>query len=130
MDTMSAFAMGEANRGREPMVFDWDKAARLIRESGARNARAGLRSDWEYTGGDILRDGKPLGRDESDTYLASTWAVPELELDDGERVPCYRMASECPQMTNEDSDPGPAWDAHTFWPQSALDILLNNGKGE
>ncbi len=27
MDTMSAFARGEANRGNELKVFDWDKAA-------------------------------------------------------------------------------------------------------
>ena len=28
MHTMRAFAMGEANRGNEMMVFDWEKAAR------------------------------------------------------------------------------------------------------
>lgn len=27
-----AFAMGMMNRGKEPMVFDWDKAARIIKE--------------------------------------------------------------------------------------------------
>lgn len=32
MNTWVAFAMGEANREKELMVFDWDKAARLIRE--------------------------------------------------------------------------------------------------
>ena len=29
MDTLKAFAMGDANRGKEQMVFDWDKAASL-----------------------------------------------------------------------------------------------------
>ena len=32
MNTLSAFAMGAANRGKELMVFDWDKAAKLIKK--------------------------------------------------------------------------------------------------
>lgn len=42
MDTMSAFAKGEANRGKELMVFDWDKAAQLISERKPSVASAGL----------------------------------------------------------------------------------------
>lgn len=38
MDTMSAFMIGMVNRGRERMVFDWDKAARIIKERGIENA--------------------------------------------------------------------------------------------
>jgi hypothetical protein len=38
MNTISAFAMGTANRDKESMVFDWEKAARLIKERGASNA--------------------------------------------------------------------------------------------
>lgn len=111
MDTFSAFAMGEAHRHRPLMVFDWEKAARLIKDRGARNASAGLMGDWEWTGGEILREGKPLNRDETYTFLASTWATPELEID-GEYIDCYRM---------EDQTPG--WDSGTFWPESALAIL-------
>lgn len=85
MNTLAAFAMGEANRGREMMVFDWDKAARLIRERKPRCASAGLRSDWEYTGGTIYENGKPVMDDY--TYLASTWAVPELDMD-GDNLAC------------------------------------------
>ena len=33
------------------MVFDWNKAAQIIKERGATNASAGLSGDWEYTGG-------------------------------------------------------------------------------
>ena len=33
MNTIAAFAMGEAYRGSELKVFDWDKAAKLIKES-------------------------------------------------------------------------------------------------
>ena len=109
MDTLSAFARGQAARGKERMVFDWDKAAQLIRDRKPKEARAGLRSDWEWTGGNIYSDGKP--DTESYTYLASPWAVPELELD-GELFECYRMQSEVPDWTDS-----------TKWPSSALAIL-------
>ena len=33
MDSMTAFFMGQAAQGNESMVFDWDKAAEIIRES-------------------------------------------------------------------------------------------------
>lgn len=109
MNTWAAFAMGEANRGKEMMVFDWNKAARLIRERKPECASAGLRGDWEYTGGAIYEDGKPVMGDY--TYLASTWAVPELDMD-GAIVECFRMKHEVP-----------GWDSKTKWPKSALDIL-------
>lgn len=109
MNTWMAFAMGEANRGKEEMVFDWDKAAMLIRERKPKYASAGLRSDWEYTGGTIYKDGKPVMDDY--TFLASTWAVPELNMD-GYIVECYRMKHEVPR-----------WNPTTKWPKSALDIL-------
>ena len=109
MDSMSAFAMGEANRGKDSMVFDWDKAARLIKESGQQEAQAGLAGDWEWTGGSIFTGGEP--DTESYTYLASTWATPELKLG-GETIDCYVMQSEKTE-----------WDAYTKWPESALQIL-------
>ena len=109
MDTLRAFAMGQANKDKEQMVFDWDKAARLIKDHGAKNASAGLRSDWEWTGGSILTEGEPDM--EAYTYLSSTWAVPEIEID-GVLYDCYRMASEVPD-----------WDEKTKWPESALAIL-------
>jgi hypothetical protein len=112
MDSLSAFAMGEANRDKEQKVFDWVKAATLIKQRGAKNASAGLRGDWEYTGGEILCDGKPAPIEDTYVYLASTWATPELEIDGGEKVPCYRMASETP-----------GWDCDTYWPVEALEIL-------
>lgn len=111
MDTMSAFAMGQANRGKERMVFDWDKAARLIAERGAKSASAGLHGDWDWTGGPILSDGVPVPHDETYVYLASTWATPELEID-GETIDCYRMESETP-----------GWDSDTYWPESARALL-------
>jgi hypothetical protein len=111
MDHFSAMAMGQANKHKPLMVFDWNKAARIIKERGAASASAGLCGDWEYTGGDILRDGRPIPEDDAYVYLASRWATPELEID-GETIDCYVMESEAPD-----------WGAKTYWPQSALDIL-------
>ena len=53
MNTLDAFMMEEANRGKEMMVFDWDKAARLIAERKPQIAMAGMRGDWKNTGGMI-----------------------------------------------------------------------------
>ena len=47
MDTLMAFVIGERNRHKELMVFDWNKAARLIKERKPFVASAGLRDDWE-----------------------------------------------------------------------------------
>ena len=115
MNTLIAFAMGEANRGKEKMVFDWNTAEMLIREKRPEIARAGLCGDWEYTGGTIYKGGKPVK--DTYTYLASTWAVPELNMD-REIVECYRMQHEVPQ-----------WDENTKWPYSALTILSEADEG-
>lgn len=116
MDTSKAAAMGMMHQNHKEKVFDWEKAARIIRERGARTARAGLASDWEYTGGTILQDGEPVPEDDTYTFLSSTWAIPELEVD-GETMNCYRMESEVP-----------GWNEETYWPEEALNIL--NGKEE
>ena len=101
MDNITAFAMGQANRGRERKVFDWDKAVKIIKERELKNCGAGLESDFEYTAGMILADGKPVT--EGYTYLASNWATPQLiiydELDKGlfeyeEVVDCWLWESE------------------------------------
>ena len=110
MDTMAAFMMGQMNSGKEKKVFDWDKAAEIIRKQKPQSASAGLQGDFEWTGGVIYSDGVPV-TDEY-TYLASTWATPILVLDDGEEIPCYRMQHEVP-----------AWDSGTKWPYSAVEIL-------
>ena len=113
MDTLSAFSMGMANRGNRLKVFDWVKAAQLIKERQPSLAGAGLSGDWEWTGGEIFRDGKPIAKEETYTYLASTWATPELEMD-GYVVDCWCYTDE--------------WDSGTYWPEEALAIIA--GKGE
>jgi hypothetical protein len=109
MDPYALIAMAEANKHNEQRVFDWDKAARLIRERNVTCAEAGLANDWSSTGGTIYEEGAPIV--DSYTFLASTWAVPSLILD-GETVECWRMQSEVPD-----------WDSGTKWPESALAIL-------
>lgn len=109
MDILSAFIMGELHRYCEPKVFDWDKAAQIIRDTRPTRAVAGLRGDWNCTAGTIYEDGKPVKNEY--TFLESTWATPELKVDD-KYVECFKMASEAPD-----------WDCHTKWPPSALAIL-------
>ena len=111
MNNYEAILMGFINRHNELMVFDWEKAATLIVSRGATNAKAGLRGDWEWTGGEILRNRKPVPKKDTYTYLASTWAVPEIEID-GEVFDCYKMQREVPR-----------WNEHTYWPKKALTIL-------
>ncbi len=111
MESMAAFTMGKANRGKESKVFDWEKAARLIVERDAQEASAGLAGDWEYTGGTIFSDGKPVPSEDTYVYLTSTWATPEIEID-GERIDCFKMESETL-----------GWDRDTYWPEAALRII-------
>ena len=111
MDTRLAFALGDANRGKEEMVFDWDKAAKILKERRPVNAKAGLQDDLEWTSGYILMNGKPCKTEY--TYLSSTWATPLLVID-GEEIPCFKMQHEVSK-----------WNAETKWPKSALDIFYS-----
>ena len=111
MNTELAFMMGELNRGKEPMVFDWDKAARIIREKKPFTAFAGLENDIEWTGGTIYEDGDIV--QDSYTFLASTWATPILILDEDDEnpIPCFIMEHQT------------TWGSDTKWPESAVHIL-------
>ena len=121
MNTWEAFgnAVSAIRSGSKGLVFDWDEAARRIVAAKAQNASAGLCGDWEYTGGEILRDGKPLSADESYTYLASMWATPELDIGNG--------AESCAiPWTGEGANPN-GWGSGTRWPESARKILRDAG---
>ncbi len=113
MDTMTAWAKGAAARGKRARVFDWERAADRIRETRPPVARAGLRDDWEWTGGPIWLADAPIPEEDTYTYLASTWAIPELALDD-RREECWRWVDETP-----------GWDAHTYWPETAIQRLAS-----
>ena len=110
MDTLLAFSKAQGSTSA-PMVFDWHKAAELIRARRPSTASAGLAEDWEWTGGGIYSDGAPVKQCDTYTYLSSNWATPELEMD-GERMDCF--------IKKADS---PGWDSDTYWPESALAIL-------
>lgn len=95
-------------KGNIFMAFDWDKAAKIIKEKFETNkdlvAEAGLEGDWDYTGGKIFEDGKPTN--ENYTYLQSNWAKPTLILnygDESEEIACWVEA-------NERFDSGSKWD--------------------
>lgn len=90
-------------------MFDWDKAARLIKEHNIQRASAGLAEDWDYTSGMIYAE-KPVM--DSYTYLGSRWATPILvdELTQ-EEYDCWMLESES------------EWDVDTKWPESALAII-------
>lgn len=119
MDSVVAFCLGDLNRNKVPKVFDWNKAARLIRDTKPSRAFAGLKGDWEFTGEFICEDGKPAERDSEcgGVCLASTWAIPELDMD-GEIEPCWVWADD--EKNNPDK-----WNSSTYWPQSALNILYS-----
>lgn len=108
MDTLLAIARAQANFGKPLKVFDWKKAAEIIRDRKPSVAEAGLEHDLEYTCGEIFRDGQIV--EDSYTFLASNWATPLLIID-GEEIECYVMESET------------EWEAGTKWPDEARAIL-------
>jgi hypothetical protein len=109
MDTLMAISRRFAAEGNKLRVFDWDRAAQLIRKRKPNKAYAGLGLDWEYTGGLIFSQGEPVKN--SYTYLSSNWAIPELDMDN-EIIECWKYENETD-----------GWDSDTKWPESALKIL-------
>ena len=116
-DSMEAFAKGKEamKEGRKSKIFDWDRAAMILRQRGVEYAEAGLAGDWFYTGGPILKDKIPVDPDRTYTYLSSLWAIPQLFID-GEYIDCW--------IWEEDS---PGWNEKTYWPMSALNIFNYSG---
>ena len=111
MDILQAFIMGEANRGKEMKVFDWVKAAELIKAHNPDIAEAGLAEDWYATGGEIFARGEIIPEDKTYVYLTSTWATPVLRLD-GQEFDCWKKESELPNYEQE-----------SYWPKNAMAIL-------
>lgn len=103
---MSAKASAARAAGNPLKVFDWVRAAALLRDSGAANAQAGLEEDWGHTSDTIWRDGNPAV--DARAFLASLWATPLLRIGNA-RYECATV--------------NPNWDADTVWPPEALAIL-------
>ena len=108
MDTMECMMMGIMNRGCPRRIFDWKKAAEIIRDEKPSHVGAGIEGDWEYTGGTIYRDGEIV--EDSYTYLSSTWAKPQICVD-GDFRDCFLMEGET------------EWNKGTKWPDEAKAIL-------
>ena len=114
MDTAQAILMGALNRHRERKVFDWCKAAKIIKSNNPDEVWAGLKGDFENTSGLIYSEGKIIDSYQIGMYLASTWATPVIQLlinDEEYEFPCYIMESET------------TWNEHTVWPDEAKDII-------
>jgi hypothetical protein len=95
-----------------PMVFDWDKAATLIKQRKPNQAIAGLDGDLNFTAGTIYEDGKI--DDTSYVYLKSLWAIPVLIMD-GEKQHCW--------LYEDESHADWSKDAEDKWPASARKII-------
>ena len=93
-------------------VFDWEKAAKLIRDRKPKLVEAGLEDDWDYTGGKIYENGDIVPKDKTYTYLASVWCIPKIIIDD-EELDCFVV------LESENSK----WNSGTYWPEEALEIL-------
>lgn len=108
MNTLEAFKNNMSTPDGYGKVFDWLKAAKIIKERKPKQVLAGLENDFEWTGGVIFENGKPIY--DSYTYLYSRWAIPQMEID-GELIDCW--------LSEHVTD----WSASTKWPKEALAIL-------
>lgn len=96
-------------------VFDWTRAANLIKFHQPKRAEAGLAQDWGLTCAVIWRNGEPVKENDGQMYLESFWATPIIVFEDGKEVECWVHADDIPA--------GEEWDASTMWPQSSLAIV-------
>ena len=106
-------------RGTDFMVFDWEKAARILHDRKPFAAFAGLKDDFECTGAMIYKQGHPilLGADGEKpyTFLGSCWAKPMLVLLDetgqSEAMECFTTDKNSPYRCS------------TYWPREAVRLL-------
>lgn len=90
----------QAAAGNPQKVFDWNKAASIIKDKYKKHkdliAEAGLQGDWDYTGGIIFKEGKPIN--DNYTYLSSNWATPKLILSwnnqEQEEIECFLIGED------------------------------------
>ncbi len=101
-------------------VFDWVKAAKLIREhcmigklfNAGVEVSAGLQEDWGYTSGAIFRDGNIVKKEDTYVYLSSSWATPIIDID-GEEFDCWILKGDS------------KYESDTYWPSEAENLLFN-----
>lgn len=70
-------------------VFDWDRAAALIKATGARTALAGIDKDWVSSSDSIFEDGRARADSACQAWTENPAMSPCLVLD-GKRISCYK----------------------------------------
>lgn len=105
----------QKNKDNPFKVFDWDKAAKIIREELEKDkdliAEAGLEGDWNYTSGTIFKNGESI--DSEYTYLCSNWAIPTLIINNEKEFECWTYQ----KLSRFNSD--------SKWDEKSLEILKN-----
>ena len=114
MDTIKAIQLAELSSGIENKVFDWVKAANIIKENPNKNWNAGLSCDLEWTGGRIWDADKKNIDNNSYTFLSSNWAIPVIYDDSGLEIECYVKATET------------EYGEETRYPKEFMDILFKD----
>ncbi len=108
MNTMLAYERNMVTPDGHGKVFDWVKAAQILKDKNPDEAYAGLLEDMEWTAGIIWSEHRPYKK--AYTYLSSRWATPVLVIDE-DYIECW-----------EPSD-GSKWDSGTKWPDEALALI-------
>jgi hypothetical protein len=91
------------------MVFDWERAAKLMKAYDGENVRAGMKNAWTDfydNAGFILKNGEAVNEA---GIVASYNATPTIEID-GRLFPCFRWADES--------------DHSASWTDAAVEIML------
>lgn len=110
-------------------VFDWCKAATILKERDPHAAHAFLNKQRDTTRGRIWLNHQPCTED--DTLLASRWDTPMLEID-CVATECYVDPMQIEKEFQKERLPDGTvtilprkaeWGMHTLWPDSALRIL-------
>lgn len=102
----SLFEKGKLSTEYVDMTFDWEKAARLIREKKPHIAYAMLEGSRDRSKHKIYQDGFPVYEDDT---VHSARLRPMIVIDGHLPVPCFKMEYETNGMD--------------VWPRKALDIL-------
>ena len=111
-DACSVLVNEAIDNGGVAKVFNWIKAANIIKENPEKTWYAGLLEDWYWTSDIIWKNGHTTDCDE--LYPYSIWATPILmSTDNSEFIECWVPADEVD------------WDDDTKWPEEALNIINN-----
>jgi hypothetical protein len=92
-------------------ILDWHKIAEYIKQYKPHTVHAGLSEDWRYTCALVWYRGI-VETSSYNYYFASDWATPQIRVD-YECIDCF--------ITEDDNPAG--FNAETWWPQVARDIL-------